>query len=229
MKLNFKYAPREAQQSLEEALRSVALIDPASNVATLKLNLQQQEQLEVEYYNVHLDSTGSLSGLRQLAPTGWAFIVKTTDSRIVDSEYSLAYLAKWDGGFRFTHLQHGWIPATILQTLELAGDGTWRASGSFSPAILHVVGLGRLALWFRGNSEKQDRLVPLIHSAKGERLETLPRANTVTGFFNILRRRWNSRPQFSNAPRGSTQDPAQFDLQTKRHASVTIRKRNEIS
>ena len=199
--------PSEARLPLEEALGSVALTDEATGAKTLKHHLDATEAAELEYFNVSPEELHKLASLRALEPKGWAVVVRTTETIEHDSDYSLAHIARRDGRFRFTHLQHGWVPKAVLLTLDRSSGNRWLASQSFTPALLHVMGLQNLWLWCRAKNEIQDRLFPLRHDHQ----HPAARLRAISAF--VLQKRlgsdWSNHPRVSNAP-GTAHPPAEL-------------------
>jgi hypothetical protein len=133
-----------------------------------------------------------------LEPKGWAVVVRTTETIEHDSDYSLAHIARRDGRFRFTHLQHGWVPKAVLLTLDRSSGNRWLASQSFTPALLHVMELQNLWLWFRAKNEIQDRLFPLRNDHQHPAAK--PRAISAFVLQKRLGSDWSNHPRVSNAP-----------------------------
>jgi hypothetical protein len=201
--IRYQPVPEAARRALEESLTPVGLIDPVSNALTLYRDLTEDSKVAMPFYTVAA-SEYRPSALEELAPTGWAFIVRTRITETFDSALSLAYVAGQEPTFRFTHMTHGWLAASVSHVLHTASSGVLPLDGVFSPALIQVFATRTTALWFRNEASERDKLIPLSHRflVRSEAALLGSNLQTRSDFLGVIEQHWESksRTPFNNAP-----------------------------
>jgi hypothetical protein len=185
---------------MEEALDKVALHRRADGRAALSVGRGDGDRLELRYYSVSAEVVASGVSFRGLSASGWAFIVQTREGHAMGADYSLANVVEAEGVFHFTHLQHGWISMSVITTLDALTAGALRRTGTFTPAILHVNGVGMVALWFRSDQEERDCVIPLIRRTVSRSFVLKGESHKTKQFARLVGRQWAARPHLDNRP-----------------------------
>jgi hypothetical protein len=200
MKIRLSEATSTAHHTMAVALKSVTPAALSTPALAFKEELSEDEQIHLECFTLKLEDLASDVSLRTLKRSGWAFVVQTTESEPFQSKYSLAHFVEGVTSSRFTHLQHGWIPESLLKALAGARAGVWRKDGVYSPALLYVPELRIVSLWLRGSSEKLDRVVSLCNPLSNKPSTAYMKAVGTARFLKLLGERQSAFATFNNAP-----------------------------